>query len=73
MGVCALQIKNYPLAQQAFARVTQLYPEDGEAWSNLASSFMKQDKLYIMLLLPLPLHILIRNFAILQQGSIHSL
>lgn len=36
---------DFPTSAAAFARVTSLAPEDGEAWSNLASCLVQMDKL----------------------------
>lgn len=35
---------DFALAQKSFSRVVQLTPDDGEAWNNLASVFIKQNK-----------------------------
>lgn len=46
LGVVGLRLPDLPLAQRAFSRVVQLHPEDGEAWNNLGSVFLKMNKKY---------------------------
>jgi tetratricopeptide (TPR) repeat protein len=45
MGCAALRIEDYETAIKAFARVTAIDPDNGEAWNNLASVYIKQKKL----------------------------
>ena len=45
MGCAAMHIDEYDKAIRAFNRVTILDPENGEAWNNLASVYIKQKKL----------------------------
>jgi Flp pilus assembly protein TadD len=45
LGICGLATEDWAIAQRGFARVTALFPDDGEAWSNLATSFIRQSKL----------------------------
>jgi tetratricopeptide (TPR) repeat protein len=44
MGCCALGTNELALAQRCFSRVVQLFPDDSEAWNNLAAVYIKQDK-----------------------------
>eukprot|EP01127_Copromyxa_protea_P019654 TRINITY_DN642_c0_g1_i3.p1 TRINITY_DN642_c0_g1~~TRINITY_DN642_c0_g1_i3.p1 ORF type:complete len:821 (+),score=202.87 TRINITY_DN642_c0_g1_i3:19-2481(+) len=44
MGCCALGINDLTRGQRCFSRVVQLYPEDSEAWNNLAAVYIKQGK-----------------------------
>ncbi|KAL2919891.1 hypothetical protein HK105_200808 [Polyrhizophydium stewartii] len=45
MGCAALRVENFDVAEQAFARVTVLDPDNSEAWNNLASVHIKLRKL----------------------------
>eukprot|EP00842_Homolaphlyctis_polyrhiza_P002543 jgi/Hompol1/328/HPOL_001393-RA len=45
MGCGALHIEDFDTAATAFNRVTVLNPENGEAWNNLASVYIKQRRL----------------------------
>lgn len=59
MGCCALGTKDLVLGQRCFSRVVQLFPDDSEAWNNLAAVYIKQEKKYdsffILQLLPVTL------------------
>ncbi|KAI8908476.1 hypothetical protein EDD86DRAFT_207765 [Gorgonomyces haynaldii] len=44
-GCAALQVEDYDVAANAFARVTTISPDNAEAWNNLASVYIKQKKL----------------------------
>lgn len=45
LGCCAIEMLDWATAQLAFTRVTYLHPDDAEAWSNLAASCLKLNKL----------------------------
>ncbi|KAI8925868.1 hypothetical protein BC831DRAFT_458966 [Entophlyctis helioformis] len=45
MGCAAMRIDDYDKAIVAFSRVTAIDNENGEAWNNLASAYIKQRKL----------------------------
>lgn len=47
MGCCALGTNDLALGQRCFSRVVQLFPDDSEAWNNLAAVYIKQDKKYV--------------------------
>ena len=40
LGYCYIKEKEYPAALRAFTRSSQLEPENGEAWNNLAAIHM---------------------------------
>eukprot|EP01126_Amoeba_proteus_P034314 TRINITY_DN3412_c0_g2_i10.p1 TRINITY_DN3412_c0_g2~~TRINITY_DN3412_c0_g2_i10.p1 ORF type:complete len:665 (-),score=140.25 TRINITY_DN3412_c0_g2_i10:751-2673(-) len=44
LGCCALGMNDLELGKRAFSRVVQLYPDDSEAWNNLAAVYVKQKK-----------------------------
>ncbi|KAJ1677815.1 hypothetical protein EV182_005374, partial [Spiromyces aspiralis] len=43
MGCAAMQIENWGVGMEAFQRVVQLDYENGEAWNNLASIYLRMD------------------------------
>eukprot|EP01104_Vermistella_antarctica_P015350 TRINITY_DN5018_c0_g1_i1.p1 TRINITY_DN5018_c0_g1~~TRINITY_DN5018_c0_g1_i1.p1 ORF type:complete len:954 (+),score=243.33 TRINITY_DN5018_c0_g1_i1:1994-4855(+) len=43
-GCAAMQLKQWSVAANAFSRVVQQEPEEGESWSNLAAVYLKMDK-----------------------------
>lgn len=53
VGCCAMVTDQFTLAQQAFSRCVQLSPDDGEAWNNLASVYLKSGKKLLLHLLRL--------------------
>jgi cytochrome c-type biogenesis protein CcmH/NrfG len=40
LGYCYLKLKDYGAALRAFTRCSQLDPDNGEAWNNLAAIHM---------------------------------
>ncbi|KAL5036983.1 hypothetical protein RTP6_004489 [Batrachochytrium dendrobatidis] len=45
LGCAAMHLEKYDIAEQSFNRVTVIDPENGEAWNNLASVYIKNKKL----------------------------
>ncbi|KAH9270510.1 hypothetical protein BASA83_007322 [Batrachochytrium salamandrivorans] len=45
LGCAAMKIENFDIAERAFNRVTVIDPDNGEAWNNLASVYIKGKKL----------------------------
>ncbi|KAJ1917951.1 hypothetical protein IWQ60_007637 [Tieghemiomyces parasiticus] len=44
LGCAGLQVEDWATAARAFLRTTNLDPDNAEAWSNLASCYLRQDK-----------------------------
>ena len=44
MGCAAMRLDDWDVAVKAFNRVTSMDSDNGEAWNNLASVFIKQKK-----------------------------
>ena len=42
LGYCYIKAKDYPAALRALTRSSQLEPDNGEAWNNLAAIHMHQ-------------------------------
>lgn len=47
LGCAAMRAEDWDQAVRAFSRVTHINSENGEAWTNLASVYIKQGQKYV--------------------------